>query len=270
MHTFRESRSDPTAPSTTDYAGRSLPMGLERRQFLGAAIALAVAAASDSAFGQALDRSKPLGGMPFALPSLPYPYDSLEACIDAQTVELHHDKHHAAYVNNLNEAAKAVPQIASQPMELTLANLVELPEELRSIVRNNMGGHANHTMYWDVMGGKGGKPQGDVLSAIDRDLGGIEKLRADFDAAGMRVFGSGWVFVTVSRDGKLALESRPNQDSPLMDGKRVLFGNDVWEHAYYLRYQNRRTDYLHAWWSVVNWSRISDRYAAARAGTLTI
>jgi Fe-Mn family superoxide dismutase len=137
-------------------------------------------------------------------------------------------------------------------------------------VRNNLGGHANHTMFWQIMGPGGGKPEGEVLAAIDRDLGGMEKLQTDFNASGARQFGSGWVFVTVTGTGKLAIENRPNQDTPLMDNKRVLFGNDVWEHAYYLTYQNRRPDYLKAWWNTVNWSEIGKRYAAAKAGTLGV
>ena len=145
-----------------------------------------------------------------------------------------------------------------------------MPEAIRTPVRNNMGGHANHTMFWQIMGAGGGKPSGDLAAAIDRDLGGLEKFQNDFNGTGVRVFGSGWVFVLVTRDGKLSLESRPNQDSPLMDGKRVLMGNDVWEHAYYLTYQNRRPDYLKAWWNVVNWNKVAERYAAAKAGTLTI
>jgi Fe-Mn family superoxide dismutase len=137
-------------------------------------------------------------------------------------------------------------------------------------VRNNGGGHANHSMFWQIMGGSGGEPAGELKSAIERDLGGVQKMQDDFNAAGGRVFGSGWVFVTVAPDGKLALVSKPNQDSPLMDGQRALLGNDVWEHAYYLKYQNRRPDYLKAWWNVVNWQKIADRYAAAKAGQLTI
>ena len=132
-------------------------------------------------------------------------------------------------------------------------------------MRNNLGGHANHTMFWQIMGPGGGKPEGDVLAAIDRDLGGMEKFQTDFNAAGGRQFGSGWVFVTVAKDGKLAIETRPNQDNPIMDGKRALMGNDVWEHAYYLNYQNRRADYLKAWWNTVNWSKVAERYAAAKA-----
>jgi Fe-Mn family superoxide dismutase len=138
------------------------------------------------------------------------------------------------------------------------------------VVRNNGGGHANHTMFWQIMGGSGGEPSGELKSAVDRDLGGLQKLQGDFNAAGEKQFGSGWVFVTVDRSGKLGLTTRPNQDTPLMDGQRVLMGNDVWEHAYYLKYQNRRADYLKAWWNVLDWNRIGERYAAARAGTLTI
>jgi Fe-Mn family superoxide dismutase len=137
-------------------------------------------------------------------------------------------------------------------------------------VRNNGGGHANHTMFWQIMGGSGGAPTGDLKAAIDRDFGGLDKLQDQLNGAGARVFGSGWVFVTVTRDGKLALVSKPNQDTPLMDGQRVLMGNDVWEHAYYLKYQTRRADYLKAWWNVIDWGKVGGRYAAAKAGTLTI
>jgi Fe-Mn family superoxide dismutase len=149
-------------------------------------------------------------------------------------------------------------------------DLGRAPEAIRMALRNNAGGHANHSMFWTIMGGQGGAPTGEVAEAITRDLGGMDKFRADFNAAGARVFGSGWVFVTVSRAGQLAITTRPNQDTPLMDGTRVLMGNDVWEHAYYLRYQNRRADYLNSWWNVLNWPAINARYAAARAGTLRV
>jgi Fe-Mn family superoxide dismutase len=143
-----------------------------------------------------------------------------------------------------------------------------VPEAIRTGVRNNLGGHANHTMFWQIMGPDGGKPEGEVLAAIDRDLGGMEKLQSDFNANGLKLFGSGWTFVTVTNDGRLALETRPNQDSPMMDGRHALLGNDVWEHAYYLNYQNRRADYLKAWWNILNWKAIEERYVAAKAGTL--
>ncbi|HEX2529657.1 MAG TPA: superoxide dismutase, partial [Geminicoccus sp.] len=151
-----------------------------------------------------------------------------------------------------------------------LADLGSLPDDIRTAVRNNGGGHANHTMFWQVMGGSGGAPDGELAAAIERDLGGLEKLKSDFNTAGGKVFGSGWVFVTVTREGALALTTRPNQDTPIMDGQLVLFGNDVWEHAYYLTYQNRRPAYLEAWWNVVDWTRVAERYAAAKGGTLTI
>ncbi|MCH4561422.1 Fe-Mn family superoxide dismutase [Mesorhizobium sp. USDA 4775] len=245
---------------------------LTRRNLLTlAAGATAVAATTRISLAQQYDNATSAGaGAPFVLPALPYATNALEQSIDAQTMELHHDKHHAAYVNNLNDAAKLAPQIAGHPMEHVLANLSDVPESVRTTVRNNMGGHVNHSMYWQIMGGNGANADGELLAAIDRDLGGLEKLQMDFNSAGGRVFGSGWVFVTVSAEGKLAIEARPNQDTPLMDSKRVLFGNDVWEHSYYLRYQNRRADYLKAWWNIVNWSKITERYKGAKEGTLTI
>lgn len=185
-------------------------------------------------------------------------------------MQMHHDHHHATYVANLNAIAKDHPKIAAAPPAEVLAKLGELPEQIRTGVRNNLGGHVNHAMFWQVMGASGGKPSADFAAAIDRDLGGFEKMKSDVNAGGLRIFGSGWTLVTVKRDGGLALESRPNQDSVMMDGKRVLFGNDVWEHAYYLKYQYRRADYLKAWWNVVDWNKVSERYAAAKAGTLQI
>jgi superoxide dismutase, Fe-Mn family len=207
---------------------------------------------------------------PFSLPALPYATDALEPYIDAQTMMLHHDKHHGAYVNNLNAAAKESPEFATWPIEKILTSLNEVPEKVRTAVRNNLGGHVNHTMFWQVMGPSGGEAGGDVLAAIVRDFGSLEKLQTEFNAAGARVFGSGWVFLTVTKDGQLAIETKPNQDTPLMDGKRVLFGNDVWEHAYYLKYQNRRPEYLNAWWKALNWKSVADRYAKARDGSLVI
>ncbi len=238
-------------------------MTLTRRHMLLGAAALGASAPSGRAFAQA-----PAG--PFKLDPLPYPANKNEPHIDAQTMEIHHDRHHAAYVNNLNGIAAQNPQIGQMPLQDLLAKLNELPEAIRTGVRNNGGGHANHTMFWQIMGGSGGEPQGEVRAAIDRDLGGFAKFQEEFNAAGGRVFGSGWVFVTVDRAGKLALVTKPNQDTPLMDGQRVLMGNDVWEHAYYLKYQNRRPDYLKAWWNVVDWTKVGSRYAAAKAGTLTI
>jgi Fe-Mn family superoxide dismutase len=237
---------------------------ISRRTLVGSLAVLGLSAASSRvSWAQATDG-------PFKLAPLPYANDALAPHIDAKTMEIHHDKHHAAYVNNLNAALKDHGELAKKPLQEILANLSSVPETARTAVRNNGGGHANHTMFWQVMGANGGKPAGELAAALDRDLGGLEKLQTDFNAAGGRVFGSGWVFVTASRDGKLALESKPNQDTPLMDKKHVLFGNDVWEHAYYLTYQNRRPDYLKAWWNVVNWAKVGERYAAAKAGKLDI
>jgi Fe-Mn family superoxide dismutase len=237
---------------------------ISRRTLVGGFAILGLSAASSR-----VSRAQAADG-PFKLAPQPYANDALAPHIDAKTMEIHHDKHHAAYVNNLNAALKDHGELAKKPLQEILANLSSVPETARTAVRNNGGGHANHTMFWQVMGANGGKPAGELAAAIDRDLGGLEKLQNDFNAAGGRVFGSGWVFVTASRDGKLALESKPNQDTPLMDKKHVLFGNDVWEHAYYLTYQNRRPDYLKAWWNVVNWAKVGERYAAAKAGKLDI
>ena len=207
---------------------------------------------------------------PYTLPPLPYAPNANEPHIDAATMELHHGKHHAAYVTNLNTALKDHSQLAALPLEELLTKLAEAPESVRTALRNNGGGHANHAMFWQIMGGKDSTPSGELAEAITRDLGGLDKMKSDFNTAGGRVFGSGWVFVTVARDGKLALTSRPNQDTPLMEGTKVLFGNDVWEHAYYLKYQNRRPEYLTAWWNVVDWAKVGERYTAAKAGTLKV
>jgi superoxide dismutase, Fe-Mn family len=241
---------------------------LSRRDLMFAARGFAAVALTPLTLADAAAAAASTAAGPFTLEPLPYPTNALEPYIDARTMELHHDQHHAAYVNNLNTIAQDHPQIVGMPPVDLLQKLASLPVAIRTGVRNNLGGHANHTMFWTTMRAGGGKPSGELAAAINRDLDGVERLMTDFNAAGGRVFGSGWVFVTVTPDGRLAIETRPNQDSPLMDGKRVLFGNDVWEHAYYLKYQNRRTDYLKAWWNVVNWPEIGNRYAAARAGTL--
>jgi len=234
-----------------------------RRRFVVGTAAVAAVAFAPRSFAQA-----PAG--PFKLDPLPYANNALEPHIDARTMEIHHDRHHAAYVTNINNAVKDHSKVAAMPMQDILAKLPEMPEAIRTVLRNSGGGHANHTMFWQLMGPGGGAPQGELAAAITRDLGGLQKFQDDFNAAGLRVFGAGWVFVTVTRDGKLAIETKPNQDTPLMDKKHVLIGNDVWEHAYYLNYQNRRGDYLKAWWNVVNWKNVGDRYAAAKTGKLTI
>lgn len=212
----------------------------------------------------------PALGYPYAVPPLMYGYDANEASIDAQTMKLHHDLHHGVYVNNLNAALKDHPAAAGLKLHELLARIQTLPEDIRTVVRNNAGGHANHTMFWQILGGPGGEPGGDLAAAITRDFGAFAELKTKFNKAAMGVFGSGWAMVKVDTQGKLALEARPNQDTPLLEGTRVLFGNDVWEHAYYLRYQNRRADYLAAWWNVLDWSRIATRYDAAKAGTLFV
>jgi Fe-Mn family superoxide dismutase len=207
---------------------------------------------------------------PFKLEPLPYAPDKNEPHIDKATMEIHHGRHHAAYVNNLNMAAKNNALLGEKPLHELLANLNSVPDAIRTAIRNNGGGHANHTMFWQIMGGSGGEPSGEVAAAIKESFGDYAKLQEQFNAAGGRVFGSGWVFVTVDKSGKLALMPKPNQDTPIMDGQMVLLGNDVWEHAYYLKYQNRRPDYLKAWWNVVNWDAVNKRFAAAKEGKLTI
>lgn len=208
---------------------------------------------------------------PFAAPQLGYAFNALEPHIDAMTMEIHSQRHHGAFIANLNNFAKDHSAVASTPVPKLLAEWQQLPESIRMGAKNSLGGHANHTMFWQIMTPGGAKaPAGDLAAAVARDLGGFDKMKADFNGAGARVFGSGWVFITVTKEGKLAMVSKPGQDSPLMDGQMVLFGNDVWEHAYYLKYQNRRPEYLANWWNVANWTKIGERFAAARAGTLTI
>ena len=238
---------------------------LTRRAMFRASAGL-IALTSTRAFAQ---NAAPAAG-PFTLPPLPYGFDANEPHIDATTMTIHHDRHHAAYVANLNAAAKDYPMMANMTVPALLQRVAELPDSVRVAVRNNGGGHANHSMFWTIMGGKGGQPTGELATAITGDFGGLPQLQTAFNRAGTGVFGSGWVFITVSREGKLAIVARPNQDTPLMDGNLVLMGNDVWEHAYYLKYQNRRADYLAAWWNVVDWTKVGERYAAAKAGTLEI
>jgi len=238
---------------------------MNRRTFIHASLGVAAVAAN---IGPSVAQGAPESL--FKLAPLPYAPNALEPHIDAKTIEIHHGKHHAAYVNNLNTALKDHGELAKLPLEEMLAKLAQVPDAIRTTIRNNGGGHANHTMFWQIMGPGGGAPAGDVSAAIERDFGGLDKLKEQFNGSGLRVFGSGWVFITVDKDGKLAIVAKPNQDTPLMDGQRVLLGNDVREHAYYLNYQNRRADYLKAWWNAVNWGKVAERYAAAKAGTLSI
>jgi len=204
--------------------------------------------------------------MSYQLPELPYAYDALEPHIDARTMEIHHTKHHATYVKKVNAAIEG-HDLGDPSIEELVAAIHTLPEEIRTAVRNNGGGHANHSLFWTVMSGSGGgKPGGDLGSAIDQQLGGFEKFREDFNSAATGRFGSGWAWLCVTPEKKLAVGSTPNQDSPLMDGNTPILGLDVWEHAYYLKYQNRRPEYIDAFWNVVDWSAVADRYAAALSG----
>lgn len=197
---------------------------------------------------------------PFELPALEYDYDALETSIDAETMKLHHDKHHQAYVDKLNEAVGKNSDLQEKTLSEILSNLDAVPEDIRGQVRNNGGGHANHSMFWTLMSKEGGEPTGDLGAAIDDAFGSFDDFKTKFNDAGVKQFGSGWVFVTVGSGGKLEISSAPNQDTPLHKGVEPLLGNDVWEHAYYLRYQNKRPDYLKAWWEVVDWNEISERY----------
>jgi Fe-Mn family superoxide dismutase len=197
------------------------------------------------------------------LPALPYAFDALEPHLDARTMEIHHDKHHATYVAKLNAALEGQADLAALPVEDLLRQMDRVPEAIRSAVRNHGGGHANHSLFWRTMGpGAGGAPTGSLAAAIDRDFGSFVAFKEKLTNAGANVFGSGWAWL-VAADGKLDVIGRPNQDSPLMEGKRPLLGVDVWEHAYYLKYQNRRPDYLAAWWNTVNWSAVAEVYAAS-------
>ena len=197
--------------------------------------------------------------MPHSLPPLPYDFAALEPHIDTQTMQIHHGKHHAAYVNNLNAALEKHPALASKSVEDLIAGLNAVPEEIRTAVRNNGGGHVNHTMFWQIMGpGKGGAPTGAIADAITGAFGTFDSFKEQMNKAGVGRFGSGWAWL-VSSGGKLAIESTANQDNPMMEGKKPIFGIDVWEHAYYLKYQNRRPDYLGAWWNVVNWDEVNKR-----------
>ena len=200
--------------------------------------------------------------MAYQVPPLPYDYDALEPHIDAQTMTLHHDKHHQAYVDKANDALAGGP-FDGKPIEEVIANLGDVPEDKRGAVRNNGGGHLNHSLFWESMSPNGGgAPDGDLGNAIDAAFGSFDAFKEQFEAAGVARFGSGWAWLVVD-GGALKITSTANQDSPLTDGQTPLLGNDVWEHAYYLKYQNRRPEYLKAWWNVVNWDKVAERYSAA-------
>ncbi len=201
--------------------------------------------------------------MPHELPPLPYDYNALEAAIDEETMKIHHDKHHATYVNNLNAALEKYPDLQGKSAEELIKDLNAVPEDIRVAVRNNGGGHVNHSMFWQIMGPNGGAPTGAINEAITNSFGDFDALKKQFGEAGAKRFGSGWVWVVMGSGGTLQVVSTPNQDNPLMEGQYPILGNDVWEHAYYLRYQNKRPDYLSAWWSVVNWDEVNKRLQTA-------
>jgi Fe-Mn family superoxide dismutase len=203
--------------------------------------------------------------MAFELPALPYATNALEPHIDARTMEIHHGKHHNAYVTNLNKALEAYPDLQNKSIEELLTSLDSIPEAIRGAVRNNGGGHYNHSMFWQIMGpGKGGEPTGDLAAAINSAFGSFAAFKEKFAAAGATRFGSGWAWLIADKGGALSISSTPNQDNPISEGKTAILGVDVWEHAYYLNYQNRRPDYIAAWWNTVNWDEVAKRYAAAK------
>lgn len=202
--------------------------------------------------------------MPYTLPNLPYAHDALEPFIDEMTMQIHHGKHHAAYVANVNKALESAPELADLPVEELLRNINRVPDAIRTAVRNNGGGHANHMLFWEIMGpNQGGAPTGTLADAISSTFGSFEDFKTKFGNAGVTRFGSGWAWLVVKDGSSLDLYSSANQDSPYMDGHTPILGLDVWEHAYYLKYQNRRPDYIANWWNVVNWDEVARRYAAA-------
>jgi Fe-Mn family superoxide dismutase len=203
--------------------------------------------------------------MAHELPPLPYDYTALEPFIDEKTMHLHHDMHHAAYVKNLNAALEKHPELASKSAEELITNLNAVPEDIRGAVRNNGGGHVNHSMFWQIMKPKvGGDPTGKIADAIKKSFGDFKAFQEKFNDAGVKQFGSGWVWLAGKPTGEVQILSTPNQDSPLSQGLYPIFGNDVWEHAYYLKYNNRRPEYLQAWWNVVSWDEINKRYEASQ------
>jgi len=201
--------------------------------------------------------------MAYELPPLPYPFNALEPHIDAKTMEIHHDKHHQAYITNANNALKDHPDLAAKPVDELIANLSQVPESIRTVVRNNAGGHSNHSFFWKIMApNAGGAPKGKLAEAITATFGSVDAFKEKFQAAGASRFGSGWAWLVVNKEGKLEITSTPNQDSPIMEGLKPVIGVDVWEHSYYLLYQNKRPDYLKAWWNVVNWDQAEKNFSA--------
>lgn len=239
---------------------------IDRRAILRAALFSLPATALLSRIAQADDKTVPdTGSGPYTLPVLPYKFDALEPHIDKKTMETHHDKHHATYVKNLNDAVAKAPELKTKSPEALIMALDQVPEAIRTTVRNNAGGHVNHSMFWNLMKPKGGgTPTGPLATAITSTFGSLENFQTAFNDAGAKRFGSGWVWLARDKDGKLQILSTPNQDNPMMaeyGGLYPVLGNDVWEHAYYLKYQNRRPDYLKAWWNTVNWDAAASRFA---------
>ncbi|MNZ52550.1 Superoxide dismutase [Mn] [compost metagenome] len=203
--------------------------------------------------------------MAHELPALPYPANALEPYIDEQTMNIHHDRHHNTYVTNLNTALEQAPELQNKSVEELISDLNSIPESIRTAVRNNGGGHANHSLFWKIISPKGGgTPSGSLAHAIDTELGGFDKFKEDFAKAATSRFGSGWAWLVVGKDGRLSVTSTPNQDNPLSEGLTPILGLDVWEHAYYLKYQNKRPDYIAAFWNIVNWDEVNKRYEAAK------
>lgn len=233
---------------------------LTRREMLRAAVGGAAALAVPTGLTVAAQPGKG-----FELPKLPYAFDALEPHIDAETMQIHHDRHHQAYVDNLNKALAAAPDWQGKPLEEILMNLGKLPEAIRTAVRNNGGGHLNHTWFWVMMAkaGTGGSPAGELAKAIDASFGGLDGFKKEFTAAALSRFGSGWAWLTIGKEKPLAVVSSANQDNPIMDGQTAVLGIDVWEHAYYLKYRNARAKYIESWFSVVNWNTVNDLYAKA-------
>lgn len=251
--------------TASEFSAAALPRRNFMRGLAGAALSATVVAGPMSKLlgadpVKAAPPAPPTG--PFKLPPLPYAYDALEPSIDKLTMQIHHDKHHQSYINNLNIAVKGHADLSAMSVDELLKNLDKVPENIRTAVRNNGGGHANHTMFWEIMGpGAGGEPKGKLLAAIDASFGSFDKFKAEFTKAASTRFGSGWAWLNADKNGKLSIESLPNQDSPLLTGKTPILGLDVWEHAYYLKYQNKRPDYIAAWWNVVNWDAVAKKYA---------
>jgi Fe-Mn family superoxide dismutase len=240
-------------------------MSFNRRDVLRAGLGVASAALADKFVVSDAEAAQAAAGGKITVPKLPYAYDALEPHIDAQTMQIHHDKHHQAYVDKLNEALAKHPRLQQVRPVALLQDPSKLPEDVRQAIINNAGGHVNHSLFWQMMApNAGGPPTGDIAKAIDSTFGSFDKFKAAFADAGAKRFGSGWAWLVADKDGKLSIISTANQDNPITQGLTPLLGVDVWEHAYYLKYQNKRPDYINAWWNVVNWDFVNQLYAKAQ------